>query len=429
MSPTPPRASPDPHPPHIDSPRTLRHIPLTFDNANADQSALELVHEICPQWALDDGPIEFIRFTEGITNTLTKAVKRRPGQTKSQIDQDAILLRAYGQGTELLINRERELRAHGLLADVGLAPALLAKFENGLLYRFVEGEVCTPEDLRKPKIYRQVAKRLGQWHGSLPVTPLLTTSPINGHADHKSCNSSAAAKSLRPIPNPWTVMESWLEALPSDTAEQKQRIQVLGGEVAEVTAKLANTPGLLGKDYIFGHCDLLCGNVIVSPRAESGGPTNGHSEDDERPVDFIDYEYAAPSPAAFDLANHFAEWAGLDCEYGAVPTRSQRREFLQHYVASFYAHSPGKETTPAPSDLDKDIDTLFAQVDDFRGIPGLFWGIWALIQAQISEIDFDYASYAELRLSEYWSWKAETDGSRARDGKEIPVRERRWAEE
>jgi ethanolamine kinase len=171
--------------------------------------------------------------------------------------------------------------------------------------------------------------------------------------------------------------------------------------------------------------------VIVSPRAESESLSNGHSndDDDERPVEFIDYEYAAPSPAAFDLANHFAEWAGLECEYGAVPTRSQRGEFLNHYVASFYAHSLGKSASPSPSELEKGVDTLFAQVDLFRGIPGLFWGIWALIQAQISDIDFDYANYAELRLSEYWSWKAETDGSRARAGNEMPVRERRWAEE
>jgi ethanolamine kinase len=428
MSPTTPQASFDPQPAHIDSPRALRHIPLAFDSDNADKSALELVHEICPEWALDDGPIEFIRFTEGITNTLTKAVKRRPGQTKSQVDRDAILLRAYGQGTELLINRERELRAHGLLADVGLAPPLLARFENGLLYRYVEGEVCKAEDLRKPKIYRQVAKRLGQWHGSLPVSALTMTSPTS-ETEHTACENGVK-KISRPIPNPWTVMVSWIEALPKQTAEQKERIHRLSNEVVEVTARLGNTPGLLGKDYIFGHCDLLCGNVIVSPRAESETLANGHlNDDDERPVDFIDYEYAAPSPAAFDLANHFAEWAGLECEYGALPTRSQRREFLNHYVASFYVHSLGKSASPPALELEKDVDTLFAQVDLFRGIPGLFWGIWALIQAQISDIDFDYANYAELRLGEYWSWKAETDGSRARAGREVPVRERRWAEE
>lgn len=55
--------------------------------------------------------------------------------------------------------------------------------------------------------------------------------------------------------------------------------------------------------------------------------------------------------------------------------------------------------------------------------------MWALIQAQISQIDFDYASYAELRLGEYWAWKREVDGSREKSGEEKPLREQRWSQE
>ena len=62
-------------------------------------------------------------------------------------------------------------------------------------------------------------------------------------------------------------------------------------------------------------------------------------------------------------------------------------------------------------------------------MPGLYWGIWSLIQATISRKDFDYASYADIRLAEYFDWRAELDGSRKRDGKEIPKRERRWGED
>lgn len=39
---------------------------------------------------------------------LLKAVKRRPGYTEEQVDNEAVLLRAYGKGTEVLIDRERE---------------------------------------------------------------------------------------------------------------------------------------------------------------------------------------------------------------------------------------------------------------------------------------------------------------------------------
>lgn len=67
---------------------------------------------------------------------------------------------------------------------------------------------------------------------------------------------------------------------------------------------------------------------------------------------------------------------------------------------------------------------LMEEVDVFRGVPGFYWGIWALIQDTISQIDFDYAAYAEIRLGEYWSWREVLNGEG--DG---GVRERRWAEE
>jgi ethanolamine kinase len=35
-----------------------------------------------------------------------KAVNKLPGLSKTEIDQDAILLRAYGKGTDVLIDRE-----------------------------------------------------------------------------------------------------------------------------------------------------------------------------------------------------------------------------------------------------------------------------------------------------------------------------------
>jgi ethanolamine kinase len=161
--------------------------------------------------------------------------------------------------------------------------------------------------------------------------------------------------------------------------------------------------------------------VIVQPR-----PTNATSPNAIQTVSFIDYEYATPSPAAFDIANHFAEWGGFDCEHDLLPSRSQRLDFIREYIRSYYSHLGTGETH---IDEVEQAQALFAEVDIFRGIPGFYWGIWALIQATISQIDFDYASYAEIRLGEYWGWREESAGSREASGKEMSVRERRWAQE
>ena len=140
-------------------------------------------------------------------------------------------------------------------------------------------------------------------------------------------------------------------------------------------------------------------------------------------VRFIDYEYAVPCPAAFDLANHFAEWGGFECDYNLLPTKAVRRAFIEEYVESYSQYAPLEPTAPCSL-----VENLLVETDRYRGIPGLYWGIQALVQSVISDIDFDWPSYAVVRLKEYWAWREEVDGSRAMAGKEMPLREQKWTQ-
>ncbi|KAK4158184.1 hypothetical protein C8A00DRAFT_11040 [Chaetomidium leptoderma] len=418
----------------------IRYIPLSYHSSNSQESALRLVLSIRPDWTTPDSNVEFVRFTDGITNTLLKAVNKRPGLSKDEIDNEAILLRAYGHGTDLIIDRHRETQNHELLMRNGLAPELLARFENGMMYRFIQGAVTQPEDLRKPDIYRAVARRLAEWHAVVPC--------ISGRTGHSRKNSRADELALsaldsnlgdaefqqaldgvapgKPPPNVWTVMQKWIFALPTDTEAQRARQAGLQQELKSLVSELSQRPGLGVNGLVFAHCDLLSGNVIVVPKNQA--VTSAKTS--EPTVAFIDYEYATPSPAAFDLANHFAEWGGFDCDFSVLPTRAQRREFITEYIDSYFSLLE-KKTPGAAAAVDKAAETekLLEEVDHFRGAPGFYWGIWALIQATISDIDFDYASYAETRLGEYNAWRAELTGERQKSGKEMPLRERRWAQE
>ena len=85
-------------------------------------------------------------------------MNKKDGLSDEEIDAEAVLLRAYGQGTDLIIDRERETQNHELLMQHNLAPELLARFHNGMLYRFIRGSVTSPADLRKKEIWRAVAK-------------------------------------------------------------------------------------------------------------------------------------------------------------------------------------------------------------------------------------------------------------------------------
>ncbi|KAL8924071.1 MAG: hypothetical protein Q9208_004208 [Pyrenodesmia sp. 3 TL-2023] len=404
-------------------------LPLSHNSADSQASALRLALTVFPEWEKDDGKIEFIRFKEGITNTLLKAVKRRPGYTEKEIDDEAFLIRAYGKGTDILIDRERESQSHSLLCKHGLAPELLARFQNGLIYRFIRGQVCDSKDLTQERIWRGVARRLGEWHAILPVgsasipTPaveadtleLFPQDPSHPKPTAEDINRITPSKAT---PNVWTVIQKWIFALPVASEAEKKRKDDLQQELKRTVAELADMPSL-GKDgLVFAHCDLLSGNVIVHPNESKASMS-------VETVSFIDYEYATPAPAAFDLVNHFSEWGGFECDYNVLPTRSVRRAFIDEYLDSYTSHAP------LPLDVDRQtyVEKLFKEVDAYRGVPGLYWGIWALIQATISQIDFDYASYAEVRLQEYWDWRAEEEGVREKEEKEKPLRERRWAEE
>ncbi|KAF9889749.1 hypothetical protein FE257_007055 [Aspergillus nanangensis] len=408
----------------------LRYIPQSYNHADSQASALRLVLTLNPHWEGAGNKVEFVRFTDGITNTLLKIINRKPGLTEEQIDNEAVLMRAYGNHTEILIDREREMRSHALLANHGLAPPLLARFQNGLLYRFIRGRPATNQDLVKAPLWRGVARKLGQWHAVLPIHGAAAAAggscpqSVDRSADQQSPQKAElpAIQLRQPGPNLWTVMQKWILALPTASEEQRSRQLRLQKEMARVVSELDDGKGLGENGLVFAHCDLLCANVIALPLTEDA--TAASSEESALPVQFIDYEYATPSPAAFDIANHFAEWAGYECDFNMMPTRSVRRQFLTEYVQS-YGQCRG-----FPEASQKEIvDRLFDDVDRFRGIPGLYWGVWALIQAEISQIDFDYASYADLRLSEYYAWRGEQDGSRAQAGEEMPLRERRWAQE
>lgn len=52
-------------------------------------------------------------------------------------------------------------------------------------------------------------------------------------------------------------------------------------------------------------------------------------------VHFVDYEYSNSNPAAFDIANHFNEYCGLDpIDFKAYPSLEQQTVFVTAYLAA-----------------------------------------------------------------------------------------------
>jgi len=152
------------------------------------------------------------------------------------------------------------------------------------------------------------------------------------------------------------------------------------------------TPEDWAKHLLFRVCathnDLLSGNILARKKDDS--------------VIFIDYEYGCYNYAGFDIANHFNEYAGFDCNFEKwYPKRDAQLDFMKVYLkqkgvlpAGFPPEllKPGNEQSAAFDDALILWLNLFAYLDHF------FWGLWGVCQAYFSIVDFDYLEYAEMRL-------------------------------
>ena len=96
---------------------------------------------------------------------------------------------------------------------------------------------------------------------------------------------------------------------------------------------------------VFGHNDLLSGNVLIPREVRYMGcdhnmyhhksPQYEATPDPSAPspvVNFIDFEYSAPTYRGFDVGNHFNECAGFDCKWEDYPDTAQSQHFARAYL-------------------------------------------------------------------------------------------------
>ena len=88
-------------------------------------------------------------FTDGISNKLVGCYLHDDTARK-----DMVLVRVYGQKTELIIDRKAELVTMVMLHAAGCSKPLYAKFKNGIAYGFVPGECLDEVTVRDDHIAR-----------------------------------------------------------------------------------------------------------------------------------------------------------------------------------------------------------------------------------------------------------------------------------
>ncbi|KAI9591562.1 choline/ethanolamine kinase [Syncephalis fuscata] len=318
--------------------RPVRHTHL-FEDATA------IVLDVFTNWKSDD--LKLVQCKDGITNKLIRCT-HIPSQTN-------ILIRAYGRRSEVIIDRKQEITNLVCLAKLGLCPPLYGRFNNGLVYGFIPGRVLQPEQLNDAHMGRCIADKLASWHRVL----------IPGPVESKL----------------FTTLWRWMNEVPAEynnvktqaTFTEKIDLPELQAELKRLQSQLEQ----LNAPVVFAHNDLLAANLIFD------------EEKDE--ISFIDYEYGSYNYRGFDIGNHFNEFAGFECAYERYPSKEIQLDWLRQYL-----------TKSGDSVTDESLHVLYREVNQFALASHFYWGLWALVQAELSNIDFDYISYAVLRFNEYY---------------------------
>ena len=415
----------------------LHTLDLGANLANGFVQVKELVARVLP--LVDEKNVQVKQLTGGITNMLLQCKDLALGIT--------LLMRVYGQGTNLIIDRHREFVLHLVLNSLGLAPPIYARFHNGLVYGFFPGRLLLPEELQLEDYFPLIAQQLGNWHSRIKskeiesgveklrrltlkhkrrsllsylptrlprLGPTITVSTSEAGIEEKASNgtmssephrsNTSSTKKKRSISTVWELLEDWINIVPVipelvdsfaknlpgvDVTEHTIR-DVLSDEFEYMRDVLTN----LDSPVVSCHCDLLSGNIIVP--LEPMKSKEGLPDLKDNNIQFIDYEYMLPAPRAFDIANHLAEWQGFDCNTAAIPDPSPLNPVMVQWVKGYLNNLDASESQ---------VKKLIDEIALFYGMPGFYWGVWAMIQLEISTIDFDYANYGNTRFQEYWNWK------------------------
>ena len=314
---------------------------------------------------------------------------------------EKFLVREFGTVSALALDRDVENTVFSRLANLRIAPPLVATFDGGRIEGWLDGRPCSAQECRTPTVYEGVARAFAMLHSA----PIETIDP---GADPTSCWG-------------WEMADQWLagardcaaclqrmdgdemfgdRATPDDLHKLTARVRAIdleriGDELSRLRMELDSRPGVLW------HC--YCHNDVSN--------TNVHRNVAQGTVRLIDFEFGGVNLRGFDLATHLSHWAGgaLDGRYepAAFPTPAERAPFLSAYAR---ASAHNKKTVVTLEQLDAEVRAATPLVH-------CVWGLWALCTLPTAVASghvggrFSHIEYAERRLRAFDTalaqWRAE----------------------
>nr|XP_012644957.1 choline/ethanolamine kinase isoform X2 [Microcebus murinus] len=253
-----------------------------------------------------------------------------------------VLLRLYGAILQGVDSLVLESVMFAILAERSLGPQLYGVFPEGRLEQYIPSRPLKTRELREPVLSAAIATKMAQFHG---------------------------------MEMPFTKEPHWLFG----TMERKL---------------LDATPS----PVVFCHNDIQEGNILLLSE-----PENADS------LMLVDFEYSSYNYRGFDIGNHFCEWVydytheewpfykARPTDY---PTQGQQLHFIRHYLAEVK-----KGEILSQEEQRRLEEDLLVEVNRYALASHFFWGLWSILQASMSTIEFGYMEYAQSRFQFYFQQK------------------------
>ncbi|WKY14833.1 hypothetical protein Q1695_000392 [Nippostrongylus brasiliensis] len=374
-------------------------------DANDVRELKERTHMLCARFlggAWRTVPLDQLRLSRikgGMSNMLflcRLSESHRPVRN----EPDKVLLRVYfNPETENHLVAESVIFT--LLSERHLGPKLYGIFSGGRLEEYIPSRPLTCREIALPAMSSKIAKRLSKVH-QLEV-------PIWKEPDY-ICD--ALHRWLCQLMKTTTGQNSFiLPGCYSEWAPASLTCEQIAKELDYLRSMISKSKSLV----TFCHNDLQEGNILL-PKASSGNIRLPSVSEDSmaslslaafNPADprlvLIDFEYASYNYRGFDFANHFVEYCIdydiLDHPHYEIhienfPEEDRLVEFFVSYLREF-GNTPENQLYEAAGKLVK--ETLpFVPVSHF------FWGVWGLLQVELSPVGFGFADYGRDRLGLYF---------------------------
>uniref|UniRef100_A0A8C8ME18 ethanolamine kinase n=1 Tax=Oncorhynchus tshawytscha TaxID=74940 RepID=A0A8C8ME18_ONCTS len=267
-----------------------------------------------------------------------------------------VLLRVYGailQGVDSLV---LESVMFAILAERALGPRLYGIFPEGRLEQYLPSNRLRTEQLFVPELSAEIASKMARFHRMvMPFNkePKWLFGTIGRYMD-QVMNLKFAREAH---------VKKYNKLIKYDLPAELESLRVL----------LSATPSPV----------VFCHNDVQEGKGLSLG---------------------------FDFGNHFCEWC-YDYTYNqwpfykCTPDNYPSREQQLHFIRNYLEETGGYSESTMHEDQARIEQDLLVEANRFAMASHFLWGLWSIIQARISKIEFGYMDYAQSRFDAYFKQK------------------------